>query len=167
MINAKKMLTIGEKREEAAKAKERILQDSKMLDLSAISKTITNDPVIENARDALHAGRVIEAVKLLKDVDDPIRLEQFELTEYVELFRRTAKQGQLEAASIVLDKSLIGHPSESNKRRLKYATLLLRFKDYTKCQSILAKVKRNSLSPELSKRYRKLVIDLREARASE
>lgn len=155
------------KRKEAIKEKERLVRESKMVELPSAPSIVVDNPVIIEAREAMEAGKSIDAIKLLRDVKKPKHLEQFPLKDYLALFQETAKKGQLQAAAIVLDKSLDGHPNDSDDRRLKYARILLRFKEHQKCQSVLAKVQRKSLSPELLGQYRKLVIQLRQAEAGE
>lgn len=155
------------KREEAIKEKERLIRESKMVELPSAPSIVVDNPVIIEAREAMEAGKSIDAIKILRNVKKPKHLEQFPLKDYIALFQETAKKGQLQAAAIVLDKSLEGHPNNSDDRRLKYARILLRFKEHQKCQSVLAKVQRKSLSPELLSQYRKLVVQLRQAEAGE
>lgn len=154
-------------REDAARQKAAILEESKRA-APKNKKKPKIDASMERVTEAFQAGKHVEAIRFLNDVDpdDHDSLKVLTLQQYEHLTRSMLEKQCWFAAAMILEKSVEAYPDDSNERRLILGQVYLILEQPGNCRQMLSKVRRQDFNEKEQARYRELVMRLRATEAA-
>ena len=155
-------------REEAARQQAALIYESKLSAPNNATRPAKIDPAIEKVSNAIEAGKVLDAIRMLNEVDpeDGSSLGSISQEVYDYLTRLMLEKQCWFASAMILEKSIAAHPEQPNERRLLLGQVLLILDQPDNSRSVLAKVNRADLNEKELVRYRQLVMRLRKTDAA-
>lgn len=149
-------------RKQAAREQAELVRQSGLATPKSVARPRIVDPVVRQAQEAISENRAIDALRLINEITEEKALKQLPLEDFVKLYNAMVENKKWHIAAMLLEKSLTGHPDDDIERRLSLVQIHLALKETENCQSVLAKIDRESLDNEQKKLYRRLVSELRQ-----